>query len=103
MIPVLFFKPHFPPQTCCSHMLNINYNCYSLHSKKLPVQTLLLISSWAQCILGGCAGGREHHGSPSGANGEEGRHAAGRTRASGRSDSPKKLLQRLSLFLPCAR
>lgn len=54
-------------------MLNINYNCYSLvQSKKLLVQTQLLISLQAQGILGSCAGGRKHHGSPSRANGGEG-------------------------------
>lgn len=53
-------------------MLNINYNCYSLHCKKLPIQTKLLISSQAQGILGSCARDRKHHGSPTGANGEEG-------------------------------
>lgn len=70
MIPALSFKPPFSLQTCCSHVLNINYNCYSLvHSKRLLVQTRLLISLQAQGILGSCAGGRKHHGSPDGANG----------------------------------
>ena len=67
MIPVLSFKPSpFSLQTCCSHVLNINYNCYSLHSKKLGVPTQLLISSQAQGILGSWAGGRKHAGAPLG-------------------------------------
>lgn len=52
-------------------MLNINYNCYSLHSEKLPIQTKLLISLQTQGILGSSLRGREHHRSPVGANSEE--------------------------------
>lgn len=38
-------------------MLNINFGCYSLHSKKFPKQTQLLISLQTQGILGGHEGG----------------------------------------------
>lgn len=70
--PSSLFKPSPSSlQTCCSHVLNINYNCYSLHSKKLGVPTQLLISSQAQGILGSRAGGRKHCWSPTGANGKE--------------------------------
>jgi hypothetical protein len=43
-------------------MLNINYGCYSLHSKKLLVQTQLLISLQAQSILGRYVGDRKNPG-----------------------------------------
>lgn len=46
--------PHpFLRQTCCSHVLNINYNCYSLQSRKAPgTNTMVHFLALAQGIVG---------------------------------------------------
>lgn len=54
--PTALTEPHPSVDLLFMRMLNINFGCYSLHSKKFPKQTQLLISSQAQGILGGHEG-----------------------------------------------
>lgn len=55
--PTVLTEPRPSVDLLFTRMLNINFGCYSLHSKKFPKQTQLLISSQAQGILGGHEGG----------------------------------------------
>lgn len=56
--PYILPPPPLSPQTCCSHVLNINYNCYSLQSRKAPgTNTIVHFLALAQGIVGSGRGG----------------------------------------------